>query len=267
MRMDISDLSYGYGSGAKILHDISAEFESSNLVCIIGPNGVGKMVSRMNASYVALLTLMLDPRAPITGQIQRGELELLSPEEVVADMAMKIGYVPPTSRDMFSVPVLDAIMIGRHNLQGWRNTQEDLDRTYAILKLLDIEDLAMRDFNSLSSGQHQKVAIARGLAMETPVLILDEPTSNLDVRHQVYITEMLRGIAKETDKLVIMISHDLNIASKYADKVVVMAGGTVHSSGLPKDVVTRDMVRDVYGVDCQVMDVGGRPVVVLGSPL
>ncbi|MBR3409631.1 MAG: ABC transporter ATP-binding protein [Candidatus Methanomethylophilaceae archaeon] len=256
MRMDISDLSYGYGSGAKILHDISAEFESSNLVCIIGPNGVGK------STFVKCLNRLLVPE---TGKVLLDGVDISTLSR--RDMAMKIGYVPPTSRDMFSVPVLDAIMIGRHNLQGWRNTQEDLDRTYAILKLLDIEDLAMRDFNSLSSGQHQKVAIARGLAMETPVLILDEPTSNLDVRHQVYITEMLRGIAKETDKLVIMISHDLNIASKYADKVVVMAGGTVHSSGLPKDVVTRDMVRDVYGVDCQVMDVGGRPVVVLGSPL
>ncbi len=256
MRMSISGLSYGYGSGGKIIHDIDAEFESSSLVCIVGPNGVGK------STFVKCLNRLL---APDTGKVLLDGEDLggLSRREI----AVRIGYVPPTSRDMFSVPVIDAIMIGRHNLQGWRNTQEDLDRTYAILRLLDIEDLAMRDFNSLSSGQHQKVAIARGLAMETPVLILDEPTSNLDVRHQVYITEMLRGIAKETDRLVIMISHDLNIAAKYADTVVVMSGGTIYASGTPSEVITKEMVRDVYGVDCEIASNGGSPYVMLGTVL
>ncbi len=256
MRMKISDLSYGYGSGPKILHDVSAEFESSNLVCIIGPNGVGK------STFVKCLNRLLVPN---TGKVLLDDVDLSTLGR--RDIAVRIGYVPPTSRDMFSVPVMDAIMIGRHNLQGWKNTKEDLDRTYAILKLLDIEDLAMRDFNSLSSGQHQKVAIARGLAMETPVLILDEPTSNLDVRHQVYITEMLRGIAKETDKLIIMISHDLNIAAKYADTVVVMSGGTIYASGSPSKVITKDMVRDVYGVDCEIVSNKSSPYVMLGTVL
>ena len=256
MRLKITGLSYGYGDGSKVLHDISAEFESSSLVCVVGPNGVGK------STFVKCINRLLKPESGKV-EIDGEDLAGMGRREI----AMKVGYVPPASRDMFSVPVIDAVMIGRHNLQGWRNSSEDLNRVRAIMRMMDIEDLAMRGSNSLSSGQHQKVAIARGLAMETPVLILDEPTSNLDVRHQVYITEMLRGIAKETDKLVIMISHDLNIASKYADVVVVMADGTVHSSGSPKEVVTREMVREVYGVDCQVMDVSGCPVVVLGSPL
>ncbi|MBR2254587.1 MAG: ATP-binding cassette domain-containing protein [Candidatus Methanomethylophilaceae archaeon] len=105
---------------------------------------------------------------------------------------------------------------------------------HRVMRLLDLEEFAMRPFNQLSAGQHQKVALARGLVQETPVIVLDEPTSNLDVRHQVYIAELLRGIAIRQDKQIVMISHDLNIAARYAHRIVMMSEPSViYKTGKP----------------------------------
>ncbi|MCQ2069975.1 MAG: ABC transporter ATP-binding protein [archaeon] len=255
MRIDIEGLSYDYSRDVRVLHDINLSLEGPQLVCIIGPNGVGK------STLVKCMVRLLDVK---NGKVRIDGKDVSEMKR--RELAKKVGYVPSTGSDMFSIPVLDAIMIGRHNLQGWRNTEEDVDKVYGLMRLLEIEDLALRNYNGLSSGQHQKVSIARGLAMETEILILDEPTSNLDVKHQVYVTEMLRGVAREKGMMVVMISHDLNIAAKYADRIVVMCEpGRVYSYGAPREVVTGRMVRDVYGVDCEVRDEGGVPHVVLGS--
>lgn len=257
MRIDIRDLGFGYRNGFQVLHSIELSLEGPELVCIVGPNGVGK------STLIKCINGLLKPTSGSI-EIDGRDVSDFGKKE----LAMKVGYVPPKTTDMFALPVMDAIMVGRHNLQGWRNTDEDVRRIASILGLLNIEDLAMRPFNQLSSGQHQKVSIARGLAQETPILLLDEPTSNLDVRHQVYVTEMLRGIAESMDKLVVMISHDLNIAAKYADMIVVMAEpGVIHSYGRPDEVITEDMVREVYGMDCTVEHHDGIPHVVLGFVL
>lgn len=257
MQIKISNLSYDYSKDVSVLHDITLTMEGPNLICIVGPNGVGK------STLIKCINGLLKPKS---GEIQINGKNIN--EFNKKELAMTVGYVPPRTTDLFSMPVLDAIMIGRHNLQGWRNTTEDVNEIYGILKLLNIEDLAMRPFNNLSSGQHQKVSIARGLAQETPILILDEPTSNLDVKHQVYVTELLRGIAKANDMLIIMISHDLNIATKYADKIIVMAEpGKIYSYGTPKEVITQEMVRDVYGIDCEIKNHNGVPHVILGFVL
>lgn len=122
----------------------------------------------------------------------------------------------------------------------------------------------MRNFNELSAGQHQRVALARGLVQETPCIILDEPTLNLDVKHQVFVAELLRCLAVVENKLVIMICHDLNIAARYSHEIVVMKEpGVIYKVGKPLDVITEDLVRDVYGINCEVMVVDGSPHVIL----
>ena len=132
------------------------------------------------------------------------------------------------------------------------------------LNMMGVKQLALRNFDELSAGQHQRVAIARGLAQTTRVLILDEPTSNLDVRHQLQVTELLRDLAISNGMTVVMISHDLNVSAKYADTIIMMAlPGVVHMVGTPEEVLTEDTIRYVYGVDCRIIEDEGRPHVIL----
>ena len=253
----VKDLCFQYGSGRRVLNNINLTFDKPGLVCIIGPNGVGKST---------LVRCINGISKPTSGDIFIDKVN-------TKDMSLKqisehIGYVPAATADCFSMPVVDTIMVGRYNHYKFRSSKKDLGIVHRAMKVLDIEDLAMRGFNELSAGQHQKVAIARGLVTETEALILDEPTSNLDVRHQIYVTELLRAIAEEQNKLIIMICHDLNIAAKYAHEIIVMAPpGVIDQVGKPEEVFTKEMLRRVYGVDCEILMDGDIPFIKLGFAL
>ena len=155
--------------------------------------------------------------------------------------------------------------MGRHPHSKWNSLDKDLDIVYDTLKLMGISHLAMRPFNELSAGQHQKVMLARGLVQEPKILLLDEPTSNLDVRHQLDVTQMLKNLSTEKGILIIMISHDINIAAKYADEIIMMHDGSIYAIGTPQEVITEDNMETVYGVKTEIIDDDGRPHVILKS--
>ncbi len=257
MIVEFQNVSFGYHSDSPVLKDINFKVEGPGLVCIIGPNGVGK------STLVKMLCKIIKPTS---GRILIDGADLA--DMSLKDMAKIVGYVPPFTKDFFSLTVIDTVLIGRHNHQKWRTTGKDIQMANRAMRLVGVENLAMRKFNELSAGQHQKVAIARGVVEETPMLILDEPTSNLDVRYQVFIIEMLRALARSENKLIIMICHDLNLAAKYSDQVILLSEpGIVRDNGRPEDVITEDAVKEVYGVDCSVENRDGIPLVVLGSAL
>lgn len=257
MRMELKNVSFAYKSSqTPVLHDINLVLEEPGLYCIVGPNGVGKstMVKCMNRIL-----------KPTSGQVLLNDVDIQDMK--LKEIAEHIGYVPVQTQDVFSMPVIDAILLGRQKANKWKTTDEDLEIAARVMKMMGIQDLAMRGFNHLSAGQHQKVAIARGLVQQPEMLILDEPTANLDVKHQVYVSELLRAMAIEENMIVLMISHDLNIAAKYAHKIIVMEHGTVVDVGTSKDIITEDLVARVYEVECKIEDDEGRPHVVLGSVL
>lgn len=257
MRMELKNVSFAYKSSqTPVLHDIDLVLEEPGLYCIVGPNGVGKstMVKCMNRIL-----------KPTSGQVLLNDVDIQDMK--LKEIAEHIGYVPVQTQDVFSMPVIDAILLGRQKANKWKTTDEDLEIAARVMKMMGIQDLAMRGFNHLSAGQHQKVAIARGLVQQPEMLILDEPTANLDVKHQVYVSELLRAMAIEENMIVLMISHDLNIAAKYAHKIIVMEHGTVVDVGTSKDIITEDLVARVYEVECKIEDDEGRPHVVLGSVL
>lgn len=257
MKMELKNVSFAYKSSqTPVLHDINLVLEEPGLYCIVGPNGVGKstMVKCMNKIL-----------KPTSGQVLLNDVDIQDMK--LKDIAEHIGYVPVQTQDVFSMPVIDAILLGRQKANKWKTTDEDLEIAARVMKMMGIQDLAMRGFNHLSAGQHQKVAIARGLVQEPEMLILDEPTANLDVKHQVYVSELLRAMAIEENMIVLMISHDLNIAAKYAHKIIVMEHGTVVDVGTSNDIITEDLVARVYEVDCKIENDEGRPHVVLGSVL
>ena len=254
-RICLNHVSFGYNSSTPVLKDVTVTMDGPGLYCIIGPNGVGK------STMVKCINKLLEPT----------EGEVTIDDRSVRDMTIKevadyVAFVPANSFDCFSMPVIDTILIGRHNKQKWRTTANDLNIVHKAMDMLDLEPLAMRGFNELSAGQHQRVALARGLVQETPVLILDEPTANLDVKHQVYVAEMLRDLSIRSGITVIMICHDLNIAARYAHQIIVMAPpGVVDCVGTPDEVITEDVVRRIYGRDCEIVTFEDSPHVILKS--
>ena len=257
MEVEVKDLDFGF-KDHKVLNSINLKIDRPGLYCIIGPNGVGKstLIRCMNKIYDV-------PRGTVL--VDGVDINDIS----IKENAKNMSYVPVGGNDTFALTVIDTILVGRHTQQKWRTSDDDMEITYKAMKLLGIEDLGMKRYNELSAGQHQKVAIARGLVQDTKMIILDEPTANLDVRYQVYVTELLKELATRAGIIVLMISHDLNITSRYADEVIVMANpGVIHSMGRPEDVINAEMIKEVYGVDCEmILDGFGKPHIILGSAL
>ncbi len=233
------------------------DIDEPGYVCVIGPNGVGK------STLIRVITGLIKPssgRICIKGR----DLSEYSRKE----QARVIGYVPVMTSDFNIMSVLDTVLIGRYARQKWRTTQGDIDVAYKALQAMEIDSLANKRFNELSAGQKQKVSIARGLVQEPEILMLDEPTANLDIRHQVYVSAFLKELSDRTGITVFTVSHDLNLAAKYADKVVVMKKpGLLYGVGTSEEMITREMIKEVYGVDCDISDDHGTPHVVLQDVL
>lgn len=259
MTLEIKGVDFGYDEEHIVLHDINLDIRDPGLYCIIGPNGVGKSTL---AKCVSKIVNPLSGEVLINGR----NITEMSHREV----SEVVGYVPAFSQDVFSLSVVDTIMIGRHNHRHWGSRKKDLEMVYKAMKIMRIRDLADRKFNELSAGQHQKVAIARGLVQETQVLILDEPTANLDVKFQVYVMELLRGIAEKLGIIILTICHDLNVTAKYSHKVIMLERpGKIYAYGSPEEVITAENIEKVYGIKSRVVNEGefGVPLVILGSPI
>ena len=251
LKINIEGLEFSYSS-TPVLRDITLNLDGPKFVSILGPNGVGK------STFIHCINKILTPTG---GSVFIDDLDVK--EIPIKEIAKNIGYVPYSSNDTFSLTVVDTVLMGRHPHSKWNSMKEDLAIVYDTLKLLGISKLAMRRFNELSAGQHQKVMLARGLVQEPKILLLDEPTSNLDVRHQLDVTKILKRMSEEKQILIIMISHDINIAAKFSDEIIMMHEGSVYAVGKPEDVITSDNLRIVYGVESDVIDDEGRPHIIL----
>ena len=250
VKITIKDLSFSYGS-RKILEDLNLVVGDSEVLSLVGPNGSGK------TTMIKCIDRILKPKGSILLNGGR-DLQSLSRQEV----AKYLGYVPQSTTSVLTTTVFDTILMGRKPHMGWRVQEEDIDKVVDIMKLLHVEEFALKDFSELSGGQKQRVLIARALAQEPEVLLLDEPTSNLDVKHQLEALDTVRSIVKRTEISAVMAIHDLNLAARYSDSLVMLKGGKVHAIGDPSTLLTRENIRAIFGVEAVVMRDLDRPYVV-----
>lgn len=250
MRLQIRDLSFSYGS-TQILKDISMELGASDVLGIVGPNGAGK------STLIRCIDRILVPQHG-TVLLDGQEMGQMSSMEI----AKKIGYVPQSISNTFPATVFDTVLMGRRPHLGWRSSEEDIDVVLEVLTMLKIKYLAMRDFNEISGGQQQKVLIARALAQDAEILLLDEPTSNLDIRHQLEVMEILTKLVKKRGLSVMMAIHDLNLASRYSDRIIMLNGGGIRDAGDPVSVLTAENIQSVYGAEVIVKHEAGKPYII-----
>ena len=250
MVLKIKDVVFNYAS-INVLDNISVEFEGSEIVGILGPNGAGK------STLIRCINRILNPQSGniVFNGTDTGKLTRM-------EVARILGYVPQSTANPFPSTVFDTVLMGRRPHSGWRSSKQDIKKTLEILDLVGIKELAMRDFTELSGGQQQKVILARALAQETDALLLDEPTSNLDIRQQLETMEIVRSLVCQKGIFAIMAMHDLNLAARYADRILLLKNGSIFDVGTPFDALTSENIWEVYEVEATIKEDDGRPYII-----
>ncbi|MGW1463729.1 ABC transporter ATP-binding protein [Streptomyces sp. NPDC002308] len=247
-------LRLGYGS-RDIVKDLDIDIPPGGVTMIVGPNACGK--STLLRSLARLL-------APSAGTVLLDGEDIRSmPTKAVAGI---LGILPQTPVAPEGITVADLVGRGRYPRQGWLRswTAEDDEAVAEALVATDVLELAERPVDELSGGQRQRVWIAMAIAQHTDVLLLDEPTTYLDISHQLDVLDLLTDINRERGVTMVAVLHDLNLACRYADHLVAMKDGRIVAEGRPTEIVTGELVTEVFGMRCSVVPdpASGTPMIV-----
>ncbi len=252
MKVTIDSLGLNYGSH-KALDSISFDVKEGEVISVVGPNGSGKS---------SLIRCIAQIHSPTRGTIRIDDRDASQMDPV--EVARAIGYVPQNFHFLFFSTVMETVMLGRKPHIRWKVTPRDLEVVQQSLDYMNIRHLADKFMDQLSGGEKQKVYIARALAQEPELFLFDEPTSNLDLRHQIEVLEITRNLTRTSKKSMVVALHDLNLAFTYSDRIVVLNQGKLYATGKPEEVLTPEMIRDVYGVDVFIVESDyGRHIVPL----
>jgi len=254
MGLEIRDLRVGYGA-REVLRGLDCTLPEGAVTAIIGANASGKST---------LLRAMARLLKPTTGAV------LLDGEAIAQlptrEVARRLGFLPQSPTPPEALTVEDLVGRGRfpHQRLGRRWSSSDREAVAWALDATDIADLRERPVDQLSGGQRQRVWIAMALAQDTATLLLDEPTTYLDLAHQMEVLDLLADLNRERGRTIVLVLHDVNHAARYAHHLIALRDGAVHAAGPPAEVVDEAMVAEVLGVSCRVLPdpVTGTPMVV-----
>ncbi|UCH25528.1 MAG: ABC transporter ATP-binding protein [Trueperaceae bacterium] len=253
MSLRAEALSFSYGE-RPVLREVAFVLEAGELVGVVGPNGAGKST---------LIDLLTRVRAPGSGRVSLDGVPLSKLSRL--ELARKIAVVPQAVSLPHAFSVGDIVMMGRTPHLGFLAPESDEDREIvgAAMRTTDVWEFRDRLVGNLSGGERQRVAFARALAQQPRYLLLDEPTAHLDLRYQVEVLRYARD-ATRRGLGALLVLHDLNLCARVCDRVVVLSEGVVVANGLPRTVVSEQLLKQVYGPDVRVLDAldpDGHPIV------
>lgn len=223
-----------------VLQDVSFRVERGEFVGVIGPNGSGK------TTLLKILYRLLSP--------QKGEIlfELVPMKKMDrADIAKRIAVVAQETHLLFPFSVLETVLMGRSPHLGHLmfESEKDLEIAKKAMEWTKVLPFSERSMDELSGGERKRVFIARALAQEPEVILLDEPTANLDIHHQMDFLELILTLNRERGLTIVMASHDMNIASEFCDRLILLRGGGIYKAGTPDEVITKENIENVYGCE------------------
>lgn len=240
--LQVRNLSVGY-KRATVLHGISLpDLLPGQVIALVGPNGAGK--STLLRSLAGLL--------PALGNVQLGELDLLGCNR--RQRAAVLGFMPQTLPDGIALSVLETLLgalRGGDPLAAHGSAREQQQKAFKVLQQLGIEHLALSPLQALSGGQRQMVSLAQAIIREPRLLLLDEPTSALDLRYQNDVMQRVRQLADQ-GCIVVVVLHDLGLAARWADRIMVLERGRLHAAGTPQQTLTPSMLEQVYRVKARI---------------
>ncbi|MBF0112373.1 MAG: ABC transporter ATP-binding protein [Desulfamplus sp.] len=248
MMFSVEGIEFSYNSH-HVVNNVGFKLDKGLILGILGVNGAGKST---------LLKCLNRVLVPHKGSVMLNNEEILTMKG--AEIAKRMAYMPQRYFEE-SLTVFDAVLLGRKPHIRWAASDNDFKIVEKVLKTMNLDSFALRAVNSLSGGEMQKVIIARALAQEPQVLLLDEPTSNLDLKNQFEVMSIVRKIVKEHNLSAVVSIHDLNLAFRFADLFLMMKHHKVYSF-VHKNEVTPEMIQDVYGIEVLLADVEGSMVVV-----
>jgi iron-siderophore transport system ATP-binding protein len=253
--LDARDLTLGYTDTDVVSH-LDLQVPDARITVIVGANASG------NSTLLRGLARLLHPRG---GEVRLDGTPMRDMRSI--DVAKVLGFLPQSPVAPDGITVGDLVGRGRYPHQGWfrKWSPADNEAVSAALEATGITDLVERGLASLSGGQRQRVWVAMVLAQDTDVLLLDEPTTFLDINHQVELLDLLTDLNRRSGKTIVLVLHDLNLACRYADHIVAMKDGAILAQGAPSDIIDADIVTEVFGLPCVVVPdpISGTPMIVV----
>lgn len=248
------DVCFAYRSDQPVLRSVNLAAAAGTLTCVLGPNGCGK---------TTLLRCLLGSLTPSSGQVLVDGSSIA--DHSARQLAQLMAYVPQLPQSAFAFNVSQLVLMGRFARTGAMGIVSAHDREVAreAMKMTDTLQFADRVLEELSGGEAQRVMIARALTQQPSVMLLDEPTSHLDIRNQLAIYRMMQRLAHDWRMAVVCVSHDINLAGRFADHLTLMCDGAVIAAGSAGEVINGDILSSVYDVEVDLIDAadGGIPIV------
>ena len=243
----------------QIVSDLDVSIPDGKFSIIVGPNACGK------STLLRALARLLPP-AKGTVLLDGNNIEKMKTKKI----AQRLGLLPQSSIAPDGITVAELVSRGRHPHQSFLRQWTDADEAAVLsaLRATNTEELSSRLVDELSGGQRQRVWVAMVLAQETSLLLLDEPTTFLDVAYQIELLDLFSQLNHEYGHTLVAVLHDLNQACRYADEIIAMKDGSIVAQGPPKTIITSELVHEVFGIECTVIDdpVTGAPMIVAGAP-